>query len=80
MNVEDLMKYIKGPDFPLGGTIINQRDIKTAFSTGKSNTSLKIRGDYEIKGKTITFTSIPYRTYRNKIKEQLLEINKHYLD
>ena len=71
ITIDELMKYIKGPDFPLGGTIINQRDIKTAFSTGKSNTSLKIRGDYEIKGKTITFTSIPYRTYRNKIKEQI---------
>lgn len=67
----DVTEYIKGPDFPLGGTIINKKDIKTALLTGKSNVSLKVRGDYEISNDKITFTTIPYRTYRNKIKEQL---------
>ena len=71
LTIDDIMVYIKGPDFPLGGTIINQKDIKTALSTGKSAVSLKVRGDYEIKGDTIIFNTIPYRTYRNKIKEQL---------
>ena len=71
VSLDDLMKDIKGPDFPLGGTIINIKDVKTAYATGKSNISLKVRGDYEIDGKKIIFTSIPYRTYRNKIKEQI---------
>lgn len=71
INIDDIMKYIKGPDFPLGGTIINQKDIRIALNTGKSQVSLKVRGDYEIDGDKIVFTSIPYRTYRNKIKEQL---------
>ena len=70
-DIDTLMNYIKGPDFPLGGTIINGRDIKYALATGHSQSSLKIRGDYIIDGQTITFTSIPYRTYRNKIKEQI---------
>lgn len=74
INTQELMKYILGPDFPLGGTIINQKDIYAAYDTGKSTVSLKVRGDYEIKGQVITFTSIPYRTYRNKIKE---DINKN---
>ena len=71
LTVDDIMKYIKGPDFPLPNTIINQKDIRTALATGKSNVSLKIRGEYTIKGDVVTFNSIPYRTYRNKIKEQL---------
>ena len=71
VTLDDLMNYIKGPDFPLGGTIINIKDVRAAYSTGKSNVSLKVRGDYEIDGKKIIFTSIPYRTYRNKIKEQI---------
>ena len=71
ITIDELMKDIKGPDFPLGGTVINQRDIKAAYANGRSSVSLKIRGDYEIKGKNIIFTSIPYRTYRNKIKEQI---------
>lgn len=73
ITLDELMQDIPGPDFPLGGTIINQKDVRTAYGTGKSSTSLKIRGDYEIKGKEIIFTTIPYRTYRNKIKEQIAE-------
>lgn len=71
ISIDELMSYIPGPDFPLGNVIINKNDIKNAFITGKSDKSLKVRGDYEIKGYDIIFTSIPYRTYRNKIKEQL---------
>ena len=73
ISLDELMQDIPGPDFPLGGTIINQKDVRTAYGTGKSSTSLKIRGDYEIKGNQIIFTTIPYRTYRNKIKEQITE-------
>lgn len=71
--LEDIMKYIKGPDFPLGGTIINPSEIKKAYATGKSSVSLKIRGDYIVKGDTITFTSIPYGVTENKIKTQVSE-------
>lgn len=71
LTIEELMNYIKGPDFPLENVVINSKDIKTALATGHSSTSLKVRGIYEIKGQTITFTTIPYRTYRNKIKEQI---------
>ena len=71
VTLDQLMEDIKGPDFPLGGTIINIKDVKAAYATGKSAVSLKVRGDYEIEDKKIIFTSIPYRTYRNKIKEQI---------
>ena len=71
LTTEEVMEYIKGPDFPLANTIINAKDIKTAFATGHSATSLKVRGEYEIKGNKVIFTTIPYRTYRNKIKEQI---------
>lgn len=71
MTVDQLLEYMPGPDFPLGGVVINKKDIRTAFATGKSAVSLKVRGDYEIKGQNIIFTSIPYRTYRDKIKEQI---------
>ena len=71
LTIAELMNYIQGPDFPLGGTVINKQDIYEAFATGKSKVSLKIRGNYEIKDKQIIFTTLPYRTYRNKIKEQI---------
>lgn len=71
ISIDELMKHIPGPDFPLGGTVINIKDVKSAFETGKSRVSLKVQGDYEIVGQDIIFTSIPYRTYRNKIKDQI---------
>lgn len=84
ITIEELMTYIKGPDFPLGGTIINEKDIKTAFESGKSSISLKIRGDYFIEDDKIIFTSIPYRTVRSHIREQINknveEIGKYFSD
>lgn len=71
ITIDEIMEHIKGPDFPLPCTVVNSRDIKEAFATGHSAVSLKIRGHYEIKKDNIVFTTIPYRTYRNKIKEQI---------
>ena len=79
MTIDELLKIMPGPDFPLDNIVINKKDIKQAFATGKSNVSLKIRGAYTIEENKIIFTSIPYRTYRNKIKAQI-EKNAEELD
>ena len=71
LTIEQILEIMPGPDFPLGGKILNIKDVKAAYANGKSNVSLKIQGDYEVDGQKIIFTSIPYRTYRNKIKEQV---------
>ena len=71
LSIDELLEIMPGPDFPLVNTIINRKDIKTAFSTGHSSVSLKIRGEYEVKDNVITFTTIPYRVYRDKIYEQI---------
>lgn len=71
ISIDEIMNYLPGPDFPCGGIVINRNDIKEAFATGKSKVSLKVRGDYTIEGNKIIFTSIPYRTYRNNIKDQM---------
>lgn len=61
---EDLMHYIKGPDFPTGGIAYNQNDINHAYSTGRGG--VVVRGVAEVvedkKGAyQIIITSIPYR-------------------
>lgn len=63
-SVEELMSHIKGPDFPDGGVIINTKELKKAFTTGKGKVTL--RGETEIvdlkKGhKGIKVTSLPYQ-------------------
>lgn len=61
---EDLMQFIKGPDFPMGGVIFNKKDILQAYASGRG--SVVTRGEAEIveekAGKSsIIITSIPYR-------------------
>lgn len=71
LTIDELLEYMPGPDFPLPNVVINKKDIKSAFATGHSVVSLKIRGLYEIEGNNVIFTTIPYRTYRDKITEQI---------
>lgn len=72
VTIDEIMQYIPGPDFPLENVIINSSAVKEAFATGKSSTSLKVRGIYHIEGNNkIVFDTIPYRTYRDKIKEKI---------
>lgn len=83
ITIDEIMTYIKGPDFPLENVVINKDDIKTAFATGKSAVSLKVRGVYTIEENKIIFSTIPYRTYRNKIKEQInknIDTLEKYID
>jgi len=63
INTEQMMKYIPGPDFPTGGIIANQDDLKAIYATGQGK--IKIRGKVEIEkvkgGKEkIVITEIPY--------------------
>jgi len=60
---EDLMQFVQGPDFPLGGVIFNSKDILHAYATGRGG--IVTRGVAEIvedkNTSQIVITSIPYR-------------------
>ncbi|MBI1974400.1 MAG: DNA gyrase subunit A [Candidatus Zambryskibacteria bacterium] len=60
---EDLLEYVKGPDFPTGGIIFNEKDIHHAYATGRGG--VVVRGVAEIVeakgGNQIVITEIPYR-------------------
>ena len=64
--LNELMKHIKGPDFPTKGIVIGKQSIKEGYDKGKSTTSFKIRGNIDIeqmKGgrERLVITSIPYQ-------------------
>ena len=75
VEVKDLLQFVKGPDFPTGGTIINKDELSTAYLTGKGRA--RIRAEYVIETKagkdSIVFTSIPYKV--SKI-DLIAEIDK----
>ncbi len=76
IEVKDLLKYIKGPDFPTGGQILNsKKELREIYETGSGG--IRIRGEYDVedlpRGKqAIVFTSIPYLVNKAKLLEKLI--------
>ncbi|MFA7315632.1 MAG: DNA topoisomerase (ATP-hydrolyzing), partial [Candidatus Paceibacterota bacterium] len=74
---EDLMQFIKGPDFPTGGIVYGQSDLVHAYSTGRGG--VVTRGEAEIvEQKSGTFqiiiTSIPYRVNKSTLIEAIAQL------
>ncbi|MBP6926139.1 MAG: DNA gyrase subunit A [Candidatus Pacebacteria bacterium] len=74
---EELMQYVKGPDFPTGGLIYGQADLVHAYSTGRGG--IVTRGEAEIvEHKSGTFqiiiTSIPYRVNKSDLISSIAEL------
>ena len=73
--IKDLLEFVKGPDFPTGGLLINKDELATAYATGKGRA--RLRAEYTIessKGKdSIVFTSIPYKVSKEDL---IVDIDK----
>ncbi len=74
---EDLFKFVKGPDFPTGGSIFNKKDIITAYSTGRG--PIVVRGKTEVTetklGKQqILITEIPYQVQKSSLVTQFAKL------
>ena len=73
-----LCKYIKGPDFPTGGQILNSpEEIKQIYRTGSG--SIRLRGTWDIgeetrSTKTIFIDSVPYTVNKSQLVEQIAEV------
>ena len=73
----DLLEFVKGPDFPLGGVAFGQTDIKHAYGSGKG--PVVVRGEAEIiddgkKDTKIIITSIPYRVNKSELITRIAEL------
>ncbi|PIR83336.1 DNA gyrase subunit A [Candidatus Kaiserbacteria bacterium CG10_big_fil_rev_8_21_14_0_10_56_12] len=74
---DDLLEFVKGPDFPLGAVAFNQTDIKHAYSSGRG--PVVVRGEAEIvddgkKESKIVITSIPYRVNKSELITRIAEL------
>ncbi len=68
--VAQLMKHVKGPDFPTGGELVSPRaDIRDIYKTG--NGTLRLRAAYKVEDGDIVITSLPYQISGGKILEQI---------
>ena len=77
--VEDLMDFVKGPDFPTGGIIYDKRDILNAYATGKGGIVMRGRADIkEDKGGSfqIIISELPYQVNKASLVEKIAELVK----
>ena len=77
IKLNELMKYIPGPDFPTGGIIIGKDIIKQGYKTGRG--SIKIRGDIKVENlkngrDRLVITSIPYQVNKSILNERIAEL------
>ena len=75
----DLMKFIKGPDFPTGATIMGRQGIRDAYETGRG--SIKVRAVSQIEegasGKSkIVVTELPYQVNKARLAEKIADLVK----
>ena len=69
-SLEDLMQFVKGPDFPTGGLVFNAKDIQQAYATGRGG--VVTRGEAEVietkkGGFDIIVSSIPYQVNKSEL-------------
>ncbi|MDR0732146.1 MAG: DNA topoisomerase (ATP-hydrolyzing) subunit A [Treponema sp.] len=74
ISIEELMKFIRGPDFPTGGIIFGRRGIKDAYKTGRGK--LLIRGKFAVETtksgrELIVFNEIPYGVNKKLLLERI---------
>ena len=77
ITISELMKFIKGPDFPTGGIICGVEGIKNYFETGKGSVKLRGRvGVEEMKGnrEQVIITEIPFNVNRAALEEKIAEL------
>ena len=78
-NVEDLVKIIKGPDFPTGGTIYDQKEIIQMYATGKGRVVTRAKmGVEEGKGEKmkLVVTEIPYMVNKSTLIAKIADLVK----
>ena len=72
--IDDLMKYVKGPDFPTGGIIFNKKDIREAYATGRGKIVSRAKADIvEVKEGVfhIIVTEMTYATNKADMLEKI---------
>ncbi len=76
-STDDLLKFVKGPDFPMGAIAFNQKDIAHAYANGRGG--VVVRGEAEIvedkRGAfSIIITSIPFRVNKADMQEKIADL------
>lgn len=83
LEVSDLMRYIKAPDFPTGGTIYGYAGVKEAFETGRGRIIIRAKAEIETEANhdNIIVTEIPYNVNKAELISYIADlVNEKKLD
>ena len=75
-SVEEMMEYIKGPDFPTYATIYGRRGLVEAYTTGKGRVSVRSKAECDEDNHRIIVTEIPYMVNKSQLIEKIAELHK----
>lgn len=76
LEVEDLMEFVPGPDFPTGATILGRAAIRQAYKTGRGGCVIRAKCDIEEKEngrESLVFTEIPYQVNKARLIENIAD-------
>jgi DNA gyrase subunit A len=75
---DELMMFIKGPDFPTGGTIFGRRGIIDAYNTGRGRVRIRAKHHIETRGKKeiIVLDELPYQVNKSRLIELIANLAK----
>lgn len=75
---DELMQFIKGPDFPTGGTIFGRRGIIDAYNTGRGRVRIRAKHHIETRGKKeiIVLDELPYQVNKSRLIELIANLAK----
>ena len=79
VTIEELMEFIKGPDFPTGATLLGKEGIKEAYTTGRGKITMRAEAEIEeMSGnrQRIIITSLPYQVNKAKLVKTIADLSK----
>ena len=79
ITIKELMKKIKGPDFPTGGIIHGRKGIRDGYNTGRGIVRMRALADVEEKkrGQSIIIKELPYQVNKARLIEKIAELVRH---
>jgi DNA gyrase subunit A len=75
-SVEEMMEYVKGPDFPTYATIYGKRGIIDAYTTGRGRVVVRSKAECEEDNHRIVVTEIPYMVNKSQLIEKMADLVK----
>ena len=75
-SVDELMEYIKGPDFPTAAIIYGSNGIREAYETGKGRVYIRARAEIKEDKRQIIFTEIPYMVNKSMLVESIAKLHR----